>query len=571
MRHLIWIVLFLVITVLIGNGTLSLADDFIEIDAVVNITSQGGVAVATTQDVENAVAKANEILKQAKIRIKSVKVNGPTSAGANAGNDDGDSSFNRDERDKAREQGGKELDSAVGAGKGIKITLGGNPQDGNAANPGISIHENRCAICRNRATSQLSGETIAHEIGHILTLTALHTITATQSADAGGHSSDPNNFMNPSDTRTGTNITSQQAEEMRKKAKELGRTVTQPAASAPAATQPHGAGGRQDERRDAFNLVPPAGLNYMQAYHLGGDASMSLFFTLEAALDPLQPAQWRYLWLFDTDNNPLTGITMMGVQGVERGVVIQLNAPGNGTFGSTVQFQGFTGGGNFSLAPAKIVNELEFDLTNNPQPGETSFRVFAPYPNFGTFAPVSKIYLLSIDPFVNQVVDTITTDYINDFEADKAFVMVNPPLANPGQMVLFSGFRFTPFSTAQAYVDNSLLPLPLVVGPTGGVNGSLIVPPSTPPPVGGFYFVTVIDAEGRSGFNVINVAAVPMCGSGDMNHDSFVNVLDIDPFAQAILHAPAISADDACNADTNHDGAVNGLDIDPFVAILTGS
>lgn len=570
MRNLVWIVLFLAITVMIGDGTLTLAEDFIEIDAVINITSQGGNPVATTQDAENAVAKANEILKQAKIRIRTVKVNGPTSAAANAGNSDGNSDFDRDERDAAREAGGKELDGAVGAGKGIKITLGDNPQSGNVDNPGISIHENRCAICRNRATSQLSGETIAHEIGHILTLSAGHQITSTQVADAGGHSPDTQNFMNPSDTRAGTNITTQQAEEMRKKAKELGRTVTQPATSLPATTQAHGAGGKQDERRDAFNLVPAAGLNYMQAYHLGGGTNMSLLFTLENALDPFQPAQWRYLWLFDTDNNPLTGITMMGVQGVERGILIQVSIPGNGSFFSSVQFQGYTGGGTFTLPPATIVNEPEFDLTNAPLPGETSFRLTAPFTNFGTMSALSKMHLLSIDPILNQVVDVISSDFLSNFEAEKPVVMVNPPLADPNQIVTFSGTGFTPLATALAYLDNTVLFPPLVVGPTGGVNGSLIVPPSTPPPVGNFYFLTVIDGLGRSGFNVINVAAVPGCGTGDMNGDQAVNSLDIDPFIQAILHSPFISAEDLCHADINVDGAVNGMDVDPFVSILIG-
>lgn len=573
MRNLAWIVLFLLVTVMIGDGTLSLADEFIEIDAVINITSQNGNPVATTQDVQNAVAKANDILKQAKIRIRTVKVNGPTSAAAQAGNSDGNSDFDRDERDAAREAGGKELDGAVGAGKGIKITLGDNPQSGEVGNPGISIHHNRCAICRNRATSQLSGETIAHEIGHILTLTAHHTLTSeptTTYADAGGHSPDTQNFMNPSDTRAGTNITTQQAEEMRKKAKELGRTVTQPATSSPATTQAQGSGGKQDERHDTLNPVPPSGLNYNEAYHANGSPNLELSFALESPLDPLQPVQWQYLWLFDIDANPLTGANVFGVQGVERGVIIQLIGPGNGSFTAQALYQDFMGGPSFSLPNTSVINELEFNNSNAPTPGETRIGVIAPYSNFGFSAAAPKMYLLSIDPFINQVVDMIVTDFITDFGAGKPFVVVNPPLANPGQTVLFSGFRFTPLSTAQAYLDNSLLPLPLVVGPTGGVSGSLTVPPSTPPPVGNFYFLTVIDGQGRSGFNVINVPPVPQCGTGDMNGDSAVNNLDIDPFIQAVLHAPAISAADLCHADITGDGAVNGMDINPFVAILLG-
>ena len=568
MSRLIWIGLVLLITVCLGGGPRTQAEESIEIDTVINITSQAGIGVITTQEAEEAVAKANEILKKAKIKLKLVRVDGPTSQGAQGGNTDGNSSFDDEERKKAREEGGKELDGVVGAGKGIKITFGGTVKEGSAT-PGISVHHNRCAICENRPTSQLSGETIAHEVGHILTLCGTYPITATTSANAAGHADDNDNFMAPSNRRTGTNVTTMQAEEMRKKATTLGTTVTQPAVSQPAVVVPHGSGGKQDERNDFVPPLqpPPAGLNYNQAYHRQGDANMNLFFTLENVLDPLVPMNWRYLWLWDIDNNPGTGANMLGTPGVERGVLIQINT-GGGTINSTVQFQSFGPGPNFPLGPATIVAEIEPDDDNPPVPTETSILVRAPYSAFNFVSPTPRMHLLSIDPFTNQAVDRIETTFYADFDAGKAQLALFPAIANPGDPVLFSGNGFTPFTTARLYLDDVLIPPPLLVDPIGNVNGSFVVPITIQPVTGNFYFVTVLDDQSRSGFNIINLFP---CKLGDMNHDGSVDVLDIDAFIHAVLNAPSITAAEFCAADINGDGKVNGLDIDPFVGLLLGS
>ena len=53
---------------------------------------------------------------------------------------------------------------------------------------------------------------------------------------------------------------------------------------------------------------------------------------------------------------------------------------------------------------------------------------------------------------------------------------------------------------------------------------------------------------------------------GDVNCDRVVDLLDIQPFVDAIVsgtHDP--------KADLNLDGAVNLLDVSPFVSLLSGS
>jgi hypothetical protein len=48
-----------------------------------------------------------------------------------------------------------------------------------------------------------------------------------------------------------------------------------------------------------------------------------------------------------------------------------------------------------------------------------------------------------------------------------------------------------------------------------------------------------------------------------VNHDTEVNGLDVDPFADVLLASRFDVA-----ADMNLDGQVNGLDVDPFVAAV---
>ena len=52
---------------------------------------------------------------------------------------------------------------------------------------------------------------------------------------------------------------------------------------------------------------------------------------------------------------------------------------------------------------------------------------------------------------------------------------------------------------------------------------------------------------------------------GDVNCDGEVNLLDVDPFIDAIS-----SGEYNAKADINQDGVVNLLDVDPFIAILSG-
>ena len=52
---------------------------------------------------------------------------------------------------------------------------------------------------------------------------------------------------------------------------------------------------------------------------------------------------------------------------------------------------------------------------------------------------------------------------------------------------------------------------------------------------------------------------------GDVNLDTEVNGLDVDPFVDVLLNGPF-----QVQADMNEDGEVNGLDVDLFVEAVVG-
>ena len=63
----------------------------------------------------------------------------------------------------------------------------------------------------------------------------------------------------------------------------------------------------------------------------------------------------------------------------------------------------------------------------------------------------------------------------------------------------------------------------------------------------------------------LTAESISMSLLGDVNMDSVVNGLDVDPFVAVLLNGPF-----QIEADMNQDGEVNGLDVDPFVAAVVG-
>lgn len=163
--------------ILSAKADMPAAEEWVEIPVLVNIAD-----AADSNNVDAAINKANDILKQAHIRLNPGEPNN-----VNVGN--GDGKFTRAERDKAREDGQKELDKTCGAGKGIKIYVVTSSDAANAGTVGISVHRNPVIIIEPEADVNEMGETIAHELLHSLTV--------------GDHSNDVNDVMYPTTAGNG--------------------------------------------------------------------------------------------------------------------------------------------------------------------------------------------------------------------------------------------------------------------------------------------------------------------------------------------------------------------------------
>jgi hypothetical protein len=80
--------------------------------------------------------------------------------------------------------------------------------------------------------------------------------------------------------------------------------------------------------------------------------------------------------------------------------------------------------------------------------------------------------------------------------------------------------------------------------------------------------ITFLDADGDFVAFAGQFLATTQVGDvllGDVNLDSVVNGLDVDPFVDVLLNGPF-----QVEADMNEDGVVNGLDVDPFVEAVVG-
>ncbi len=164
--------------VLNAQADVPAAEEWVDIPVVVNI-----IDASDASNVDDAIKKANEILKQAHIRLVVKKTNN----NVNVGN--GDPNLTEAEGDTAQEDGQKELDKVCGAGKGIKITVADDCWTEDPNTVAWSIHRNPVIIIEPDADANEMGETITHELLHSLTVTA--------------HSNDVNDVMYPTEAGNG--------------------------------------------------------------------------------------------------------------------------------------------------------------------------------------------------------------------------------------------------------------------------------------------------------------------------------------------------------------------------------
>lgn len=135
------------------------AEEWVDIPVVVNI-----IDATDANNVDTIIDRANDILKQAHIRLVVKKTN----RNVNVGNGDGD--LTEAEGDGAQEDGQTELEGVSGAGKGIKITIADDVWTEEPNTTGWSVHRNPVIFVEPDTDPNARGRTAAHEVGHVFTL-----------------------------------------------------------------------------------------------------------------------------------------------------------------------------------------------------------------------------------------------------------------------------------------------------------------------------------------------------------------------------------------------------------------
>lgn len=491
---------------------------FIEIPVVINIHTANGSQVAFIADIDRAIEEANSILAQAGIRLNWVDYNvgdenpasDPTNP-ANAGNSDNDASMTQAERKAARSAGDKELDSNqdVGKDRGMKIYFTSVPDSSDPDEAGNSVHDRRTLIVRmvpdddEEKSIKNTGETIAHEAAHALSLGPTHPVTDTATSDSGGHvppTVSRNNLMTAAGFGN-RNLTPLQIEEMKDNAKTWGSVQETNDFSVPVQPAPMLTGGGGDDILDHFGGpyldIADAGI------HSRSDvAIINLRLMVEGVIPDDQPLDLTYLWLFDTDANPGTGFPVAGAPGIERQV--ELRVLGDGITPPVLEAAVLDGAGAL-LTPLAAESSPEIEFEEEP-PQEVNHRLEVDVDKalLGLDAPLVPVMVVSEgDGFAPA--DTFLTSFDTSPNPNSVVAFELSPAHGPmGILVQWQATALLDLTDATISLDGRAIQSGLVLPAGVPVSGSF---PLCDLPVGrDFFFVTLQDQATRSfDFSVVFV------------------------------------------------------------------
>jgi|GEM_PF-3123596 len=469
-----------------------------QIPVIINIYNNS----TTEADAKAAVAEANKALSQAGATLRVVGVNNvPAGQGGDA---NGDGKFAPGERGDLRKHGGDELDSLKNE-KGIKISFGNEPTSEDPSNPGVSVHTNPTILIKGGRPADSTGQTIAHEVGHVMTLGAGHKIDGATNADAGGHAPDvpggsgAGNLMAPSDYRTGTNLTADQIAEMEQWKKDHGKTAAQFDSTYPPAKVTQQFGNGSDHILDMGPFQGFFDLDQVFITSYANWDTVKVNFLLAGIIPPSGSYQATYELGLDIDDAPTSGIMYAGLQGVDRIVTVQLIS-NFGNINSFASVRNTITSEIFPLPVPPIFNtELELYDTNLPGvPTESSLVVKIPKMFLNLIAPeVPAVATTGLggDIFDNLIFAFDTFRWMND--ATFETFSTEPP--EPGAPFTFAVTGLLPNSFFDVFVDEMLV-FYGELDPTGSFSGMFIFPPNKSSAI--IHYLAAQDISGEFAYNI---------------------------------------------------------------------
>ncbi len=437
-----------------------------QIPVIVNVYSNANVS---TQYIRGAIAEANKILGQANIQLVPVKINDPVTNRANG--DDGDGVFTYDERQAARRFGGQEV-AGLRGGRGMKISFGGQVNATNANIIGIAVHRNPTVFVQEYGSNNDTGQTIAHEAAHVLTLSVKHAITPAINSDTNGHAPPINgpagngNLMAETNSPGATNLTKLQIEEMGKELTNYGWNARQFRDYYPAVQALAQSGAARDDDGDAVSSGGHGDqvktIHDVQRVWIGseeGVTTIDVSLTVDGLIPPEGPLEALYALGWDTDRDLSTGVSYAGRPGMDRIVRILLSRP---ILQGPLMVDGFVEDPVTHIVevlpgPIELLTEHEFnDRSGGTYPVNTTIAFRVPKAMLALMAP--QVPVVAAGGIVAELFDTV------DLVFDQQLWATGPTLRLYGSGVPRAGVpypftlsRMLPNHPVHLYLDDALV------------------------------------------------------------------------------------------------------------------
>lgn len=479
-----------------------------QIPVIVNVYSNANVS---TQYIAGAIAEANKILGQGNIRLVPVQINNPVTNSNNG--DNGDGNFTYAERQKMRAHGGKEVGKLPG-GRGMKLSFGSQVDATNAGIIGIAVHRDPTIIVQQYGSTSDTGQTIAHEAAHVLTLSVKHMVATNVTSDTNGHTppipgpTGTGNLMAETNTPGATNLTKLQLEEMNKELTNYGFNVKQFQQNFPAVPALAQSGAARDDHGDALSTGGHEG-DVKDIHDLGrvwigsepGVATMDVSVGVGGLMPSDGALEALYALGLDTDNNLTTGVGYAGRTGIDRIVRVQVARP---IVPGPLVVDGFvenplTHEVRPLPGPIALLTEHEFnDRQGSADPLSTTIALRVPKDMLGLMAP--QVPIVAAAGIVAEFFDTVELVFDQMLWATRPDLrLYGSGVPRPGVPYPFTLTRMSPNQPLQLYLDDTLVY-------SGHLNVSGACAGSFLPPAGlaneKLHFLTALDGTDSFAGNI---------------------------------------------------------------------
>ena len=403
--------------------------------------------------------------------------------------------------------------------------------------------------------AQLTGQSIAHEILHALTLASTHAIDATTNSNSSGHAPDKDgdagndNIMAPSNRRTGTTIKPKQKKKIEDDGylKKWGKQIKKESKAHTGEKKDLQKGTAQDDVNDAVS--PHTDLSRIGMGSEVGNPIIGGVISLAGLVPPDEPVDATYVLNFETD---------ISFDGPEQMLVIDVW--GDQSIDPLLDVQGhlidLAGGGEFIPVPVNLttgIRAVDLDIPAEPVELQLEFQL-----EKFLLTGDSEPGLISIvaQSFDNLLIDEIAGPDELQFWFDGRWFVTQPDLllgkgqALPGDTIPIEIVGLSVASSFDLFIDETLLFSELTDN-SGNFMGDFVLPEVEP---SDFFFVTAIDQFGTSAFNVIHLSQI----DGDLDGDGDV---DGNDFLLWQRHFPFLDGTAGnSSGDANGDGNVDGND-----------